>query len=486
MTEWSDEQGIDEVERVLMLRAVARFSDDCDAPELTPECPFYEIGADGPVCAEQCQDLVAKFPDDLMPQGDLGLGVGLTARRSRRTRRGPSPDERAFDAGEIRMNDRSRPLDEQRLTALLSTLKALVSRDPLTRNVDLEALLAEIKHRGVEIEVAARLGLSEEFLHRVLLALWSTNPGVGLPPALIASLQTTGENWRSVLQDAGGLREAGVGVGLNTTGAALLRAWFQRTDPLDTLGGRIPDADELLRADDDSEEVSDELVGDAEWMFDRFTLTYPAEWREGSLAREWRFINTQRVGCCPPGLMRQRMVDELDVARALADEQCNRHEAQTSEPPWLQLKGQAFTAALEGRLELAADIFGVVAELDPTDVEVMNNLGFCRIPSSPADAISALEKARGRTSTPMLTALNLGLALHLAGDSRAPGVAEAALREDLGELASTYVWGIKTGTLELEIADDLLLYGEELVLHMSQCAGACVPPLLDSVAASSS
>ncbi len=481
MTEWSDAHDIDAVERSLMLRAVARFSDDCEAPELTPECPFYELGADGPVCAEQCQDLIAKFPDDLLQPDALGLGLGLTARRSRRPRRGPSADARAFDAAEIRMDDRSRPLDEQRLTALLTTLKALVSHDSATRNVDLGALLAEIEHRGIDIQAVARLGLSEEFMHYVVLALWSTNPGVGLPPALVKSLQTSGEQWRSVLLEMGGLVDPGVGGFLNSSGAAAVRAWFQNTDPIDSLGGRIPTAAELTSASE-GYDLSDELVGDAEWLFDRFTLTFAAEWRAGSLVREWRYLNTQRVGCCPPGLMRQRMVDEKDVARALADEQCNRQEAQTAEPPWHQLKGHAVAAALEGRLELAADIFGVVAELDPTDTEVMNNLGFCRLPTSPADAIEALEKAQGRTSTPMLTALNLSLAMHLGGDERALEVAESALREDLVEGPRAYVWTLSDDGLVLSLVEDLILYGEDLVTHMSECPGACAKPPVDAMA----
>lgn len=474
MTGWSDEHEVDDVERSLMLRAVARFSDDCEAPELTPECPFYEVGPAGPVCGEQCQDLIAKFPSDLVRPDSLGLGTGLAARRSRRPRRGPAPDSKAFDAAEVRMSDRSLPLDEQRLPALLGTLRAVATRDPATHNVDLNELLAEIEHRGVDIRTVARLGLSDDFFRYVVLTLWSTDAGVGLPEALLKSLQVTGHQWRDVLKEAGGLADTASGAHVNGVGKTLITSWFTQTNIDESLGGRVPSAAELLDLSDHPSDVGDDLVLDAEWLFDRFTKTYTAEWREPSLMREWRYLNTQRVGCCPPGLMRQRMVDELDVARALADEQCNRHEAEASQPPWRQLKAQAYAAALEGRVELAADIFGVVAELDPTDNEVMNNLGFCRMPSSPAGAVEALRQATSNTDTPMLTALNLSLAMHLVGDPAAQDVAEAALGAELVEGRRAYVWLINDGGLALELTNDLIQYGETLVDHMGSCHGGCV------------
>ena len=51
-------------ERQLLVTALVAYSDDCDAPALTPECPFYVETSSGPSCAEECKDILAKVQGD--------------------------------------------------------------------------------------------------------------------------------------------------------------------------------------------------------------------------------------------------------------------------------------------------------------------------------------------------------------------------------------------------------------------------------------
>lgn len=133
-----------------MVRAVAKLSAECDAPDLTPECPYFERMADGsPVCGEQCQDLLARYPADQADADRLGLGGGLSASRRTRPRRGPDPGERAYDAGQVRLEDRGKPLSEQRIGALLGVLRSRAVGDLDSQDESpLSAVLDELEHRG--------------------------------------------------------------------------------------------------------------------------------------------------------------------------------------------------------------------------------------------------------------------------------------------------------------------------------------------------
>lgn len=476
-------------DRQMMLRALARYSDECEAPDLTPDCPFFEVIESGPVCGEQCQDVLAKYPQDHVDPDLLGLGGGLSARRRMRPRRGPPADERAYDAAQIRLEDRDKPLSEQRLGALVGalSLRAMGDLEQDSDHVDLGRLLEELERRGLQIREIARLGLTREFGHGVGLSVWASQDA-GATDVLPARFLAAGEVWRQTLEEVPGTladsdSDGGGQRVLTLRGVNVLSAWFGNTPVETSLSGHIPTAAEL-RADMSFDADAD-LVIEAEWLFDRFTKTYTPDWRVRSLRREWRYLHAHLPGCCPPGMMRQRPMESSDVSMAIADADCNRSDTETADArqPSLskaQLKRLAFDAAMDGRHEHAAGIFQVVSRLDPSDGESTNNLGFCLIPTRAKEAADTLRAARESTSTPTLTDLNLSLALHLAGDATA-GLEQAlvAVAEAPDDLDQAWVWHLGDGGLRLELVHDLLDYGIDLIDHMERCPGSCVGPELD-------
>jgi hypothetical protein len=48
-------------ERLIFVRALREFSNNCLPPHLEPRCPFFRVGPDGPYCFEECMDLLAVY-----------------------------------------------------------------------------------------------------------------------------------------------------------------------------------------------------------------------------------------------------------------------------------------------------------------------------------------------------------------------------------------------------------------------------------------
>lgn len=137
-------------ERRLVVRAVAKFSDDCSAPDLTPSCPFYELTSTGPIWAEQCRDLMERYPADLIRPDHAFLGNALGAVRRPRARHGPDKTDRAFDARERHLSDGKKPLTRWWMTSLLvELLERVTNPGENTRDAaPTESLLRELSHRG--------------------------------------------------------------------------------------------------------------------------------------------------------------------------------------------------------------------------------------------------------------------------------------------------------------------------------------------------
>src|SRR5213594_2855592 len=94
-------------EREIFVRALREYSDRCEAPELTPSCPFYQADPQGPWCLEECMDLLAEHPPE--SRGGIPLGASLLAHpRRRRARSVLAGRAKPFDAAEIYIEDESR------------------------------------------------------------------------------------------------------------------------------------------------------------------------------------------------------------------------------------------------------------------------------------------------------------------------------------------------------------------------------------------
>ncbi len=116
-----------------MVVALAAYSDSCTAPSLQPDCPFYELGPQGPVCGEQCKDVLGEVGSGGLPQHVVDVDSAYVAvRRPRRVRprRGPTSSTRPFDAREAFLADRDLPRDKRGVSSLLYELRALLTEGP--------------------------------------------------------------------------------------------------------------------------------------------------------------------------------------------------------------------------------------------------------------------------------------------------------------------------------------------------------------------
>ncbi len=89
-------------EREIFLRALRRFSDACEPPDLIAECPFsIDLPGGGRGCGEECLELLDRYglPP---PAGQVSMGSGGMAAHSMGTPRRPRSDSahKPFDAAE--------------------------------------------------------------------------------------------------------------------------------------------------------------------------------------------------------------------------------------------------------------------------------------------------------------------------------------------------------------------------------------------------
>ena len=87
-------------EREMFLRALREYSDSCEAPQLTADCPFSKKTTEGAwICGEECLDILGrhKAPDgsDII---ELSGGYQIARRRQPRHRVGAGGLVRPFDA----------------------------------------------------------------------------------------------------------------------------------------------------------------------------------------------------------------------------------------------------------------------------------------------------------------------------------------------------------------------------------------------------
>lgn len=459
-----------------MVRAVAEFSDRCEAPELTPECPFFDVTNKGdPVCAEQCLDLIAKHPEDLRPPAQVGLGGGLAA-TERRTRRGPSPEQNAYDAGQAYIEDLGRPIADWRFGSLLrhSRNLAVQPNEVWEAGPSPAHLLDEIARRGVDGEQVLPRALASDRLHAIYIAFHFDSSGDG--EDLMGGFTGRVAEWKTVLAEFDGDAESESAGGLMSKSASdAVIGWASNGPAISLLSDVVPTIEDLRAGAGVNQD--DDLRAEADWLIDRFTCTYLSEWRPTSMRREWRFIRAQRVGCAPAGLMRERQVKPEELAAALADDACDQQETQSG---WTgtHLKTAAVAKLKVGLDRAASSFLRVVAELEPDKADHKNDLGFCLLKSEPEESLSLLTEALSAgTSNEMLTQLNLALNFHLLGDVAASEVwLHDALSAEVGDGA--FVWRIEDATLNFDWRDNLLLYGEELLHHFSGCEGRCISPEL--------
>lgn len=413
-------------ERDIFLVALREFSDGCEAPQLTPECPFFEVTKTGPSCGEQCQDLLAEHGAPRSSSFiELGEGFKLYPRKKRRPRRGLTDDVRPFDATAIKLRDTDRPTSDRHTVSLLSTVENEISIPPHlsddleSRNYLVGACLKELARRGFD-EKLTRAGIVERLAFSMCIIY------VGSPILLemtdVSSYQPQ-EDWSRLGQEWLGhsRREDTVVQFVSLVKGEFFDAmqrWVSHLSIDEMLAWTAPsDLNELLRAENSF--TTDESTRGL-WLYQRFTSTYVDDWATSSLHLEWQYLHGSQVGCCPPDEMRSRKVLVNEVATGLATRATEKWSS-TSSPDEATYRHNDFVRIAAdylaaGRHDAAISMYEALHKISPNDRQVTNNLGFCLLPRDPQRALCLFDQAWGlRGKKEAVTVANRMLALHVLG-----------------------------------------------------------------------
>jgi hypothetical protein len=459
-------------EKQIFMAALRAYSDQCEPPELTPGCPFYERTAGGASCGEECRDLLAQHGSpntgSLEAIFDLGEGYEVVRRRLPRPRRPPQRSARPFDVTVIKRGDEDRPRDQRRTSSLMDELREYLTIPPWLhpdlseREYIIGACRQELDRRGVDVEGLIRYAIAPRIAFMI---------GAHVLMAENASAPEPDPAWLALLARSSGvaLGEASREALFKHSFAGAFREhvrWWAALAPLDEIEAwKAPD-----RFPDQAPEPDPRRETDALWVLHRFTQTYYEDWSPISLRLEWRYQHAQRIGPCESSYMAERPVHLNDLARELAERDTRTWEqggADAAERPTLTVDDFTVVAVENihaGRLEVAAGIFEGCTQLEPSNPVAQNNYGFCLLPIDPARAYEALRLAQQLGfSEPITNAADQVLALHLLGrDDEARELARVTL--DAGySPTSAYLWERHGGDLRLIHSPDVRSYLEDLL-----------------------
>ncbi|MCY4369759.1 MAG: hypothetical protein OXF41_10180 [bacterium] len=411
-------------ERGIFLRALREYSESCEPPGLTPDCPYSIKTKDPGVmgCGEECMDLLGRY-NAPRPREEVQHEPGIWIRRSRRprARRTQQPHAKSYDARQVYLEDQaSGPAPRWRLAAILYGLLEVVTTPPSSDH-------DQASERRAQIDELIRLteGRGLNFETQVLPALRFPVRSAGfanLPrrqkndaPRRRLDQMNSWSSWVDHVLDAADTSQTAP-------------AHDRRYDPLllaTTRWARTADAQALLDwtpptlppSDEPSAVAAEKPDADGRWIVTRFTETYLERWEALSLRKEWLYLHGQHPPPCSPIEMSVREVPEPELAKEMADRlarQTDHHShvpnlADTLVKPAVKFLGQ-------GRRIEATALFEAAASNDPDGPEALNNLGFCLIPDNPERALRCFEKAisTGRADR-MLTDANRLLVLAALG-----------------------------------------------------------------------
>ncbi|RNL79163.1 tetratricopeptide repeat protein [Nocardioides marmorisolisilvae] len=478
-----------EAERRLMIRAVAKMSDTCEMPDLTPDCPFFEIGSSGPECAEQCRDLMERYPEDHASAStghDLGH-ASLDAVQRRRPRRAPRTAEvHAFDARRRLLSDIGKPLSEWTFTSILMVLKdraVALGSEGHGANVAVSDLLDAITDRGMNPDAIIPAAFALPRAARVAVAILADKELAAIDASELSKsfkkLIASGKAWAPVLRDFLGHPEDSDPATIVTDPRTVstLTNWFRSRGAAGIFSDDVPSLEEL-RLVEDLPAISKVALHDARWMLDRFTETYADGWAYDSLLSEYRYLLSNRAGCAPSAIMKENHHEAAKIAEMIAVKASDG--ASSAQEDSSTVNVSLFTAVAVQRLNAgkraeAAAVYRALAQVKPDDAEVLNNLGFCQIIDNPPDAIRALKRSATlspATGLGTVTLLNLALAHHRVGENADAQryLAEVYERPDLGD--SAFMWAVDDGEPRVELVV-LAEYASALTTHIDECVAGC-------------
>jgi hypothetical protein len=485
-------------EKAIFLEALRQFSDACEAPALTPTCPFaVETGPSTRGCGEECMDLLAEHGADgaVMP-GVVVLADGFELHRRGRARRGPDPAARAFDARELYLLDKDeKDLSNWRTVSLMFELRQLsmsssphvpdldTTQDRTTRVID---CYTELNRRGFDAELLIREGIANQIATSIGMAtLMPSFIRLESPDAPDLENLEAPEGWADLFERVfpedqalpTTMPEPFLRLMAATGGAFHRRLlnWIHAGPLMEIIGWQAPSYEDFI-----AYPVFDPQIGEAHaWLVDHFLTTYLSNWDTASLHLEWAYLHAQRMPPCPAKEMVARRIDEADLACAIADRAASgeiSRKASTSITP-NQYVRYAVRAIDEGRRSLAANLFLATREVSPYSADAQNNYGFCILPDRPDEALNAFEEAaRLGDRSPTNVGNRMYALMKLGRLTSALDLAEQVVQTfaENRRSDSGWMWSIADENCEepplLEV-DDMRVYNLDLAVHIAELTG---------------
>ena len=267
-----------EKERELFLRALREYSENCEPPELTPDCPYSVQTTPGVRgCGEECMDLLGKHrapnPSEVV---DLDGVISIHRSRRPRARRNSDKATKAFDAREIFLDDQGsdEPFSSWRLAAVLYALIEEVKTPPpedydkaAERKGRIADLIAESERRGLSFGTQILPHLRRAVFGAVFAWLMSSqtqeDPSSAFSNAgAWLSFASSQFDFTTPPKDT----DAGLGALFKMT-----RRWAMTADTNEVINW-VPPVSRLFEEEPDL--VASIPDDDGIWIFDRFTNTY--------------------------------------------------------------------------------------------------------------------------------------------------------------------------------------------------------------------
>lgn len=433
----------------LIARALTAYSDACTIPTLTPSCPYFREGPNGPTCWEECRDALREHGAS-RPTTSVNVLGGLIMTGVSRPIEIASGTS-VFDATEAMLRDLDSPVGGASTTALLLRLRRHAATPPSARSTSFDDFLniwGELSRRGLDVVPILRVGVSPTVADVL----------TQLSPDLPAS-----DAWRRLWEQCqdresephrDGTRFAAQATGwLARLVETDLEAFLEWRPPAEALFHNLP----LTLPEPE-----------ALWLWERFTVTGLSNWTTSSLIMEWAYSRGRIDTQCGERVLAARTINPTDVANValnrLADATPQtfpqKHDLSTD-----QFVREAVRHLRRGRPGEAAEIFTALVFMNPADGEALNNLGFCLIPQSAAQAIGPLDRAsRLPLKQPQLNTANRAFVRHLLGrDAEALTLLESIQAPE----ADVFVWREpECGSLSLR-SMQLPVYVDDLHQHIT-------------------
>ncbi len=316
---------------------------------------------------------------------------------------------RQFDAGHERWALASQqPAHDWTTTALLRTASDLLltppERNRLWRSTAITTALARLGERGLPADVMVRTGMGPGLIRKILSDVaffWSAARGGHVAPRRTPVILRP---WCALLDAEPALATVSspspghvLSVALAGGPGSAATRWIRSAAVGHIVGWRIDDYLEVDRVPEDL--VLSGGRDSTRWVFDRFTSTFPDDWRTSSL--NWELVYNQDPAAVasfvgvPVGLLDERIVTDDALRKALSHKLTSALEA--GDELEGGLNADAVIAALgsmleQGLVEGARAMARRLHEEHPRDTHLAMAYAFCSIPISRREACSIMDR----------------------------------------------------------------------------------------------